>query len=249
MSVALITGPTSGIGHAFAHQLAAEGHELVLASRDQQRLEALAAELRTDHGIPCTVERADLAVRDDVRHLEQLVRDQQVDLLINNAGYGLGQGMHKTDVETEQQALDVMVGAPMRLMHAALPGMLERHIGDIVNVSSVAAFTPRGTYGAAKAYLTSLSRWANVAYAKRGVRVMALCPGFVRTEFHDRIGADVTKIPQPLWLRADNVVERGLADLRAGKAVSIPSRRYQALVLGSRLAPAGLVERAGRFGR
>lgn len=249
MPLALITGPTSGIGRSFARRLAQEGYDLVLVARDRTRLDSLAAELGAAHGITCTVEPADLSVRADVERVEALIADRPIDLLVNNAGFGLGLGLHRTDVADEQRAIDVLVSAPVRLMHAALPGMIDRHLGDIINVSSVAGFTPRGTYGAAKAYVTSLSRWANVAYRSKGVRVLALCPGFVRTEFHGRIGADVSGIPAPLWLDADRVVKQGLADLRAGKAVSIPTRRYRAIVLGSKLVPASVTERLGRFGR
>jgi short-subunit dehydrogenase len=127
--------------------------------------------------------------------------------------------------------------------------MLAQGRGDIVNVSSVAGFLPRGTYGANKAWVTSFSAWANVRYRSQGLRVMALCPGFVHTEFHQRMGLPMTEIPGWLWLDADDVVRVALDDLRKGRAISVPSLRWKAVLLVSRLVPRGLVERVARRGR
>jgi uncharacterized protein len=247
--IALVTGPTSGIGLAFARALAAEGYDLVLASRDEQRLTSVAAELSAANGVRGEVFVADLADLDATRVVERRLAAQPFDLLVNNAGFGLNTSFEQTDVETEQVSLDVLVRAVMRLSHAALGPMLTRGRGEIVNVSSVAGFLPRGSYGAHKAWVTSFSRWANVRYAPRGVRVMALCPGFVRTEFHQRMSADLGGIPTGMWLDADAVVRSGLRDLRAGKAVSVPSLRYKVVVAAARLAPDRLVERVARRGR
>jgi short-subunit dehydrogenase len=245
----LITGPTSGIGLAFARALAAEGFDLVLVSRDESRLLTVAADLAEQHGVSCEVIATDLAAIADTRRIEELLAAGHVDLLINNAGFGLRPPFDASDVEDEQRSLDVLVRAVMRLTHAALPPMLARGRGDIVNVSSVAGFLPRGTYGAHKAWVTSFSTWAGVRYRKRGVRVMAFCPGFVRTEFHQRMEADMAGLPSWMWLNADEVVREALADLRRGKVLSIPSRRYRAMVRVARLVPRGLMERIARRGR
>lgn len=249
MPIALITGPTAGIGLAFARALAAEGHDLVLVSRDESRLQALAAELNAWHGVSCEVLAADLADLDQTMAVEQRLGSQHFDVLVNNAGFGLARPFHDNDVEVEQRGLDVMVRAVMRLTHAALGRMLERGSGDIVNVSSVAGFLPRGSYGAHKAWVTSFSSWANVRYRKSGVRVIAVCPGFVRTEFHQRMDTDIGQIPGWLWLDADDVVHHALEDLREGKAISVPTARYKTLVGVSRLAPRRLVEKVSRRGR
>lgn len=249
MPLALITGPTSGIGLAFADALAKERHDLVLVSRDEGRLDAVAGKLSHRHGVSCQVVAADLADHEATRRVEQRLRDEPVDVLVNNAGFGLRLSFEDNDLEHEQRGLDVMVRAPMRLCHAALAGMRPRGSGEIVNVASVAGFLPRGTYSAHKAWMVNFSGWANIHYGPEGVRVMALCPGFVHTEFHQRMKADMSSVPGWMWLDADDVVRTAISDLRAGRAVSIPSLRYKALLSAARIAPNRLVEKLARRGR
>jgi uncharacterized protein len=249
MPIGLITGPTSGIGRSFATALAAEGHDLVLVSRDEPRLVALADRLGTAYSVRCEVVVSDLSDRDQTRRVEARLRAEPFDIVVNNAGYGMSNSFEEHTVDAEQAALDVMVGAVMRLTHAAVSTMLSRGSGDIVNVSSVAGYLPRGTYAAHKAWVTSFSSWAGVRYRDRGVRVMALCPGFVHTEFHQRMDADLGGIPSWMWLSADAVVRDGLRDLRRGKAVSVPSMRYKGLAALARVTPLGVAERLARRGR
>ncbi|MBA2772755.1 MAG: SDR family oxidoreductase [Nocardioidaceae bacterium] len=249
MPLALITGPTSGIGFAFARALAAEGHDLVLVSRDSERLQRLAADLHDESGVRCEVLPADLGEVEQCARVETRLAQEPFDVVVNNAGFGLRRPFEANDVEVEQRGFDVMVRAVMRLCHAAIGPMRQAGRGDVVNVSSVAGFLPRGTYGAHKAWVTSFSRWAALHYRPDGLRVMALCPGFVRTEFHQRMDADLAGIPSWMWLDADRLVAEALTDLRNGKAVSVPTRRYKAVVAMSRIAPASLVEKAARRGR
>jgi len=249
MPTALITGPTAGIGLAFARALAAEGYDLVLVARDVARLNRVAGELAGAHGIACEVLRADLGDLADTRRVEERLARGPLDLLINNAGFGLRPPFDAADIEDEQYSLDVLVRAVLRLTHAGLTRLLAQGSGDIVNVSSVSGFLPRGTYGANKAWVTSFSAWANVRYRSKGVRVMALCPGFVRTEFHQRMGAPMKGIPGWMWLDADEVVRDALVDLRKGKAISVPTLRWKVIVALSRLAPRGLVENIAHRGR
>ncbi|WP_022878059.1 SDR family oxidoreductase, partial [Microbacterium sp. B19] len=157
----------------------------------------------------------------------------------------------KNDVADEVRHLRLHVEVAMRLMHAALPAMLERGGGRIINVASVAGFVPRGTYGAVKGWLISFSRWANVTYAPRGVTVTAVCPGFVHTNFHERLGLPPGEegVPPGMWLDAETVVREGLRDAARGRAVSIPSWRYKLLVAASRLLPDATVVRAASRGR
>ncbi len=143
----------------------------------------------------------------------------------------------------------MLVTAVLRLSHAALGAMVERGYGAIVNVSSVAGFLPRGTYSAAKAYVTSMSQWADLTYRPRGVRVMALCPGFTRTEFHARMEVGRDSAPALLWLDADRVVRDALADLDRGRSVSVPGRRYRVLTALARHLPISLTARFQRLGR
>lgn len=249
MPACLITGPTSGIGRAFATALAGEGRDLVLVSRDESRLRSVADELHADSGVACEVLVADLSDLQQTKRVEERVRAEPFDVVVNNAGFGMTGPFDTNDVEAEQASLDVLVRAVMRITHAAMSEMIAAGRGDIVNVSSVAGYLPRGTYSAHKAWVTSFSAWASVHYRDRGVRVMALCPGFVRTEFHQRMDADLGGIPGWMWLDADAVVAEALRDLRRGRAVCIPSIRYKGLTTLARGLPRSLVEKVARRGR
>lgn len=248
---ALITGATAGIGAEFAHQLAARGCDLVLVARDVDRLEQTCKRLSTEHGVDASYLRADLTVREEVDRVAARLadRDRPVDVLVNNAGFGLTSVFADSSIDDEQAQLDIHVAVPMRLAHAAIGPMLERGRGRILNVSSVAAYTPRGTYAAHKAWLVSFSRWANLQYGPRGVTVTALAAGFTRTEFHQRMNARTDDIPRWMWLSAQRLVREALDDLDAGKSVSTPSKRYKVLALLARNAPQSVVARAARRGR
>jgi len=242
-STALITGATAGIGAEFARQLAEEGHSVVLVARDATRLQAKAEELEKRYGIRAEVLAADLADDGGVAAVVARLKDpaRPVEILVNNAGMGLLRSFAENEIAEEKKHLKLHVETAMELSHAALQGMLARQSGRIINVASVAAFLPRGTYSAAKAWLLSFSRSANMAYAARGVKVTAVCPGFTHTEFHDRMGMDKTVTPRWMWLDARQVVSEGLADNAKGKAVSIPSKRYKVLTSVSRVLPSRLV--------
>jgi uncharacterized protein len=248
---ALVTGPTAGIGTCFAHQLAAKGYDLVLVARDEERLSALAAEVEREYGVDTEVLVADLSDRAALARVEARLADPErpVDLLVNNAGFGHKRPFLDNTVEEEQQMLDVLVTAVLRLCHAALGPMVARGSGSIVNVSSVAGFLPRGTYSAAKAYVTSLSEWADLTYRDQGVRVMALCPGFTKTEFHERMDVSRDSAPSWLWLEADRLVADALTDLEKGRRVSVPSKRYKVLTGVARYTPSSVLGRLQSLGR
>ncbi|HWL98475.1 MAG TPA: SDR family oxidoreductase [Nocardioidaceae bacterium] len=251
MPTALITGPTAGIGRAFADAYAGRGSDLVLVSRDAERLERVADEVGAAYGVECEVFPADLADLDDVARVEARIADAErpVEAVVNNAGYGIARWFQDTSVEEEQRSLDVLVRAPLRLSHAAVQAMLPRGSGEILNVSSVAGFLPRGTYGAHKAWVTSFTEWLNLTYRTKGIKATALCPGFVRTEFHTRGDMDMSSVPRWMWLDAESLVAQAMRDLAAGKAISIPSKRYAVLARVSRLAPRRIVARMARMGR
>ncbi|WP_392508293.1 SDR family NAD(P)-dependent oxidoreductase [Naumannella halotolerans] len=250
MSTALITGASTGLGAEYARQLAARHHDLVLVARDAEALHRVAADM---DGVSVEVLPADLLDPADLAQVEERLQDRTkpVDLLINNAGFGMGLSFETNDVDDEVRHLRIHNEVPLRLTHAVLPGLIERRRGRILNLSSVAAFLPRSTYSACKIWLINFSRWANIEYADRGITVTAVCPGFTHTSFHERLGLPPGEegISDWLWLDAERVVKESLADAQAGRSVSIPSKRYKAIVAVSRLIPDRLLARAARTGR
>ncbi len=232
--LALITGATSGIGAAFARRLAADGHDLVLHGRRKERLDAFAEELRSAHGVSVEVLIADLAEEVGIQAVEErLKRAQNLELLVNNAGFGIHGLFHETGVQDLEEMITVHVRASVRLARTALPAMLARSRGAVINVSSVAAFIPSAgsvNYGAVKAYLKAFSEGLHMELRGTGVRVQALCPGFTRTEFHGRRGIDTSRIPDGLWMSAESVVDESLNCLKRGRVICIPGRKYRFFV-------------------
>ncbi|MER5492813.1 SDR family oxidoreductase [Streptomyces sp. NPDC002490] len=243
MTTALITGATAGIGAAFARRLAADGHDLVLVARDAERLRDQATELHDRHGVEAEVLRADLATDGGIEAVAARLgnRRRPVDLLVNNAGFGNKGRYLEVPLADELTMLKVHCEAVLRLTSAGTEAMRERGRGGVVNVASVAAFLPRGTYGASKAWVVQFTQGVARDLAGSGVRLMALCPGFVRTEFHERAGMGTDNIPGWMWLDADKVVATGLTDLSRGRTVSVPDPRYKALMGLAKLAPRQLL--------
>ena len=227
---ALVTGASAGIGLALARRLAREGHDLVVVARDRSRLERLATELRAAHGSEVEVLVADLADRAQTQEVCDRLSDpgRPVDLLVNNAGFGLHRPFLDNELAEEEAALDVMVRAVLLTCHAAGRAMRERGHGAILNVSSVASFMASGTYSAEKAFVTVLSEALAEQLRGTGVTVTALCPGLTRTEFHERARMDLPGVPAGLWLDADEVARQALADVAAGKVVSVPGPVWKA---------------------
>ncbi|MEH6376473.1 SDR family oxidoreductase [Streptomyces sp. KLMMK] len=246
MTTVLITGATAGIGAAFARRLAGDGHDLVLVARDEERLDRHATELHDRHGVEVEVLRADLAEEEGIEAVEARLRDRErpVHLLVNNAGFGNKGGYLEVSLDDELKMLKVHCEAVLRLTSAAAEGMRERKRGAVINVASVAAFVPRGTYGASKSWVVQFTQGAARDLAGSGVRMMALCPGFVRTEFHQRAGMGTDNVPGWLWLDADKVVSAALRDLSQGKSLSVPDPRYKAMTGLMKLAPRRVVSRA-----
>ncbi len=250
MTTALVTGPTSGLGRQFAIQLAALGHDLILVARDETRLAELSLELQGSHGVTCEVMPTDLSDRAALALVEERLADasRPVDWLINNAGFALADPFIVTDIDAEQSLIDVLVTAPMRLTHAALPGMVEREHGRIIVVSSFASWITKGTYSAAKAWATVFVEGLDQELRGVDVHATAVCPGFVRTEFHDRAALDVAQIPKQLWLDAGDVVATAIKDVDKGRVLSVPGLQYQALAPMVRLSPRSLVRRMSAMG-
>ncbi|MFJ6751462.1 MULTISPECIES: SDR family NAD(P)-dependent oxidoreductase [unclassified Streptomyces] len=252
MTTALITGATAGIGAAFARRLASDGHSVVLVARDEKRLREQATELHDRHGIEAEVLSADLSTEEGIAAVEARLTQAKhpVDVLVNNAGFGNKGEYLEVPMADELTMLKVHCEAVLRLTTAAVRGMRDRRRGAVVNVASVAAFVPRGTYGASKAWVVQFTQGAARDLAGSGVRLMALCPGFVRTEFHERAGMGTDNIPGWMWLDADKLVAAAMKDLTRGKSLSIPDPRYKALMGAVKLAPrgvlGGMTSRTGR---
>jgi short-subunit dehydrogenase len=253
VTTALVTGASSGLGAEYARQLAARGANVVLVARDREALAEVAEQIREAYGVEVEILVADLLKPRKRAKVEARLADSErpIEVLINNAGYGLSLAFERNDIEDESRHLALHVEVPMRLMHAALGPMLARGSGRIINVSSVSAFVPRSTYGAVKGWIVSFSQWANGRYAPNGVTVTAVCPGFTHTNFHERAGLPPGKegVPAWMWLNAPDVVSASLRDAAKGKAVSIPSAKYKLLVALTRVVPSRLAARAGATGR
>lgn len=247
MTTALVTGATAGIGAAYARLLAKEGFDLILVARDLRRLNSIAAELKKTFRIKVEVIKADLTNSSQLTKVEKRLLDKSkpVEVLINNAGFGIKESFLDSPLDKEQELLDVLVTAPMRLSHVALGPMVKRGSGVIVNVSSVASWIAGGTYSAAKSYLTVFSEYLNNELKNSNVKVSALCPGFTRTEFHQRGKMKMGGLPNYMWLDADKLVAKSWRDVMKNKAISVPGWQYKILSTLAQYAPRPLVRRLG----
>jgi short-subunit dehydrogenase len=261
--LALVTGASAGIGAALARIYASHGYDVALTARRQDRLERLADEVRLRYGVEAVVFAADLAQADAPGRITDhlAAHGRTVDVLANNAGYGLPGRFAESRWEDQRVFMQVLMSAPVELAHRLAPGMLARRFGRIVNVASLAGLAPGGTgsslYGAMKSFLVRFSQSLHLETQGTGVHVTALCPGFTYSEFHDVAGSreEVSRtIPAWLWLGADEVAAAGYEAAEANRAVSVPGAPNKALAALAKLAPddwalAALAAHGGRFRR
>lgn len=249
----LITGASAGIGAEFARQYAAAGYHLVLSARRVTALQDLAENLRAEYAVNVEVLPADLLNQQDVEQLVARLKqdDAPVEILVNNAGFGLGSSFDAAPAQQHLAQVDVLAKVPLLLMHTAITAMLPRSRGRIINVASVAAFTPGGTYSAVKRFLVSISESAHLQYAPRGITVTAVCPGLIRSEFHDAMGQTAPTLPGFLWLTPQKVVADAIAASNRGKALCVPSLPYKIAVNLTKALPraavAGLIARTRNY--
>jgi short-subunit dehydrogenase len=235
-SVAVITGASSGLGVVFARKLAAE-HDLLLVARRKERLDSLAAELKAHYGCAADVLAADLTDEKDLAVVaERIAAEENLALLVNNAGFGTRGLFWELDLEVQEQMHRLHVMATVRLSHAALRNMVRKNFGGIINVASVAAFVRRAgsvSYGSTKTWMTAFTEglYLELKSIRSAVKVQALCPGFTYTEFHDAAKIDRNNTASPwLWLQAEYVVDESLRALHKGKLFVVPAWRYKAIV-------------------
>lgn len=247
MATALVTGATAGIGAAYADLLAKAGFDLVLVARDLPRLNTVANNLKKSYKIKVETIKADLTKPMQLANVEKRLANaaKPIEVLINNAGFGIKDSFLDSDLKREQELLDVLVTAPMRLTHAVLPLMVKRNSGIVVNVSSIASWIAGGTYSSAKSYLTVFSEYLNNELKGTKVKVSALCPGFTRTEFHQRGKMRMSGLPNFMWLDANKLVAKSWSDAQKNKAVSVPGFQYKTLAIIAQYAPRPLVRKIG----
>ncbi|MGC4154235.1 MAG: SDR family NAD(P)-dependent oxidoreductase [Propionicimonas sp.] len=249
MATALVTGGTSGIGAAFARALAARGDDLVLVARNPERLDEQAAELREQFGIAVEVISADLALHDEVIRVAGRLEDRErpIDLLVNNAGFGLHTKLLDPKVEIHEHAIDVMIKAVLVLGGAAGRAMKARGQGRIINVSSASGWIAQGNYSAIKAWVRVYSESLSNELHGSGATVTALCPGWVRTEFHERAGIRTSSLPSIVWIDVDRLVAEALQDADKGKMLSIPTKRWKFAVFLAAKGPGFLIRKVSRM--
>jgi short-subunit dehydrogenase len=244
--LAVVTGASSGIGEAFARRLA-PAHDLLLVARRKDRLDAVASEVATAHGTRAEILVADLGRQEDVaRVAERLRREQNLELLVNNAGFGVDGLFWEGEIASHEQMHRLHILATLKLCHAALGNLVPRNRGAIVNVASVAAFVRgigSGSYGATKSWMTAFTEGLHLDLRsiKSRVVVQALCPGFTYSEFHDTMGVRrERRAPRFFWLSADRVAAASLAGLRSGRLYVVPGWQYRILTALMTKLPNGL---------
>lgn len=245
MGRALITGASSGLGKEFARRLASEGNDVVLVARDRARLDSLAAELSAQYGVATEVLPADLCDEEQLAKVADRLaaREQRVGLLVNNAGFGLGQNFVGGDLDRELAGLNVMVRAVLVLCHAAAPQMVERGGGAIINVSSLTALTAQGTYSAHKAWVRTFSEGLAAELEGTGVNVTVVTPGLIRTEFHERSDVDASQWPDAVFAAPSQIVDAALDAARRGRVIVTPTALYKLAAAAAKIAPRSLIRK------
>ena len=244
---AWVTGASVGLGAAFARRLARDGYDLRLVARNRRQLEQLAEELHDAHGVHAEAVPADLTDAAALREVERAVaHDAHLELLVNNAGFGTNGAFATLDADREEDEIRLNVLALTRLTRAALPGLVRRGHGGVINVSSMAGLQPapyNATYGATKAFVNSFTEALHEELRDTGVRVMALCPGFTRTEFQERAGIDTSGIPDLAWMSAEAVVDAAMAGFARGQVVLVPGFANWAMTGVTAALPRAVVRR------
>lgn len=224
---ALVTGASSGIGAIYAHRLAKQGYNLILVARNGERLKALASRLTDETGRTVETLSADLGKKDDLAKVEKVLKeDQSITMLVNNAGFGGTAPLLASDVDKMQEMIELNVTALTRLTYAAVPGLVARGGGTIINIASIVAIAPEvlnGVYGGSKAFVLAFSQSLKHELADKNIRVQVVLPGATATEFWGIAGTPVEHLPGEIVMSAENMVDASLAGLAAGEFATIPA--------------------------
>ena len=246
---ALITGATSGIGASFAQRFARDGYDLILTGRREEVIRERAEALEKTYGAGVEVHILELT---DVERFDAFLEEisrRDVDVLVNNAGFGLHRDFHRGKIGKWEAMLDVHAAAPLKLIHAVVPKMLEKGEGTIINVSSISAFLPlpkTSVYSSTKSFITVFSEALDFELGDRGIRVQSLCPGFTHTDFHSKMSVDKRKLAHLHWMSAEKVVDTSLSCIGRRKVVCIPGFRNRAMVFFLKLIPRKVYARLAR---
>lgn len=238
---ALVTGASSGIGAAFAERLAKDGYDLIVVARRSDKLEELAQHLQKSYPVGVEVLVADLSQHDSLKTVEKRIADDSsLEMLVNNAGFGGYMSFVELDPDKAEELIHVKVLAVTRLTRAALPGMIARRQGSVINVSSRLAFSEstgssqlpkRAVYVGANAFINTFSQLLQSELEGTNVRVQALCPGVVQTEFHEHVGIDPNRYPAAIVMKPEDVVQASLVGLELGEVICIPAMEDMELLI------------------
>jgi short-subunit dehydrogenase len=243
MAKALVTGASAGIGLEFVHQLSKKGYDVILVSRNKNKLEEIAKDVVNKYGIKTEILTADLGTEQGIKQTCDFILQNDVEFVVNSAGLGINKPFHATDLAEEVNLLNVLVKAPLEISHAAINQMMKKNKGFIVNVGSVAAWTTSGTYSAAKVWLTSFSESLNTNYKSSGINVTVVAPGFTRTEFHQRAQRPTNEIPNWMWISTQLVVKESIKAVLKAKPVVIPHLKYKILFVFLRVMPRSFIRK------
>lgn len=234
--IAVITGATSGIGAAYAARLARDGYDLIITGRRKEKIEQLANKISDEQHVKVEVVIAELSNEEGIQRLVDIIKERNVEILVNNAGFGVSCLYQDCDLNIMEQMARVNILASMRLIHTVLPGMLERQKGTIINISSESAFLiirKNSVYSGSKAFLKSFSEGLHMDLMNTGINVQVVCPGLTRTDFHQRMGIDITKKKDSgliNWLTPEDIVNASLKDLKKNKVICIPGINTRFLI-------------------
>ena len=248
MALALVTGGTAGIGHSFAVELASRGWDLVLVARDSARLDQVAEQIHETYGRDVETITADLAVRADVLRVADRIEctEHPIEMLVNNAGFGIHASLLDKDFSIQEKALDVMCLAVLILSGAAGRAMVARGHGSIINIGSSSGIITTGNYSAVKAWVNTYTEGLANELRGTGVKVTAVLPGWVRTEFHQRAGINASKLPDIVWMDSDELAKEALDDHAKGKVISVPTKRWSTAYWVGRHTPRTVIRWASR---